>query len=115
MKGIAVTMIREEISLNCSCPDWANMCKHVAAVLYGVGARLDENPTLFFVLRKVNIDELVSKAISQKTETLLKKSGRKSSRVIVNDDISAMFGIDMEAEMGKSTVKEKVKKKATGK
>lgn len=88
----------KEISLNCSCPDWATMCKHVAAVLYGVGARLDENPTLFFILRNVNIDELVAKAIVQKSETLLKKSGRKSGRVIDNDDISAMFGIEMETE-----------------
>ncbi len=87
----------KEISLNCSCPDWANMCKHVAAVLYGVGARLDENPSLFFVLRDVNIDELVSRAVTQKSETLIKKSRRKSGRVIASDDISAMFGIEMEA------------------
>jgi len=85
-----------EISFNCSCPDWANMCKHVAAVLYGIGARLDENPELFFSLRNVNIDQLVSKAIAQNTETLLKKSDKKSKRVIENDDISAMFGINMD-------------------
>lgn len=87
-----------EISLNCNCPDWATMCKHVAAVLYGVGVRLDENPELFFSLRSVNIDELVSKAIAQNTETLLKKSDKKSKRIIKNDDISAMFGIDMDAQ-----------------
>ena len=114
-KGKGLFPSPKEISLNCSCPDWANMCKHVAAVLYGVGARLDENPTLFFVLRNVNIDELVSKAISQKSETLLKKSGKKSSRVIDNDNISAMFGIDMEAEMEKPITKEKTKKKVSGK
>lgn len=95
----------KEISLKCSCPDWATMCKHVAAVLYGVGARLDENPALFFVLRNVNIDELVSKAIAQKSETLLKKSVRKSGRVIDNDDISAMFGIEMESENEKVSQK----------
>jgi len=92
----------KEISLNCSCPDWANMCKHVAAVLYGVGARLDENPELFFSLRNVNIDQLVSKAIAQNTEALLKKSDKKSKRVIENDDISAMFGIDMDIADKKS-------------
>lgn len=43
----------KEIDLACSCPDWADMCKHVAAVLYGVGARLDEKPELFFTLRGV--------------------------------------------------------------
>ncbi len=93
----------KEISLSCSCPDWATMCKHVAAALYGAGARLDENPELFFVLRSVNIDDLVSKAIAQKSETLLKKSGRKSGRVIDHDDISAMFGIEMEAEDEKAS------------
>ncbi len=108
----------KEISLNCSCPDWATMCKHVAAVLYGVGARLDVNPALFFVLRNVNIDELVSKAIAQKSETLLKKSGRKSGRVIADDDISGMFGIDMEGEIEVKTkeplTKEvEIKKKAS--
>ncbi|MCK5515404.1 MAG: hypothetical protein KAI39_00915 [Desulfobulbaceae bacterium] len=45
-----------------SCPDWASMCKHVAATLYGVGARLDEEPALFFTLRQAAIDDLVSQA-----------------------------------------------------
>ncbi|MHB1629392.1 MAG: SWIM zinc finger family protein [Bacilli bacterium] len=93
----------KEISLSCSCPDWATMCKHVAAALYGAGARLDENPELFFVLRNVKIDDLVSKAIAQKSETLLKKSGRKSDRVLERDDISAMFGIEMEEEDEKAS------------
>jgi uncharacterized Zn finger protein len=61
----------KEITMECSCPDWAVMCKHVAAVLYGVGARLDNSPALFFVLRQVNIDDLISKAIAQKSESLL--------------------------------------------
>jgi len=86
----------KEISLNCSCPDWASMCKHVAAALYGVGARLDENPALFFVLRNVNIDDLVSKAIAQKSEALLKKSSKKTKRVIKDDDVSSMFDIELQ-------------------
>src|SRR5438034_4005072 len=49
-----------EIKLNCSCPDWAGMCKHVAAVLYGIGARLDEMPQLLFVLRDVDENELLA-------------------------------------------------------
>src|SRR6202790_1966107 len=49
-----------EIKLSCSCPDWADMCKHVAAVLYGVGARLDEMPRLLFVLRDVYENELLA-------------------------------------------------------
>ena len=48
----------KEIAFQCSCPDWASMCKHVSATLYGVGARLGEDPTLFFILRKVKQDVL---------------------------------------------------------
>lgn len=95
-KGKGLFPSPKEISFSCTCPDWASMCKHVAAALYGVGARLDENPALFFVLRNVNIEELVSKAVTEKSETLLKKSGRKSKRAIKKDDVSAMFGIDIE-------------------
>ncbi|MSR14142.1 MAG: hypothetical protein EXR86_06150 [Gammaproteobacteria bacterium] len=51
-----------EIGMNCSCPDWAEMCKHVAAVLYGVGARLDVRPELFFTLRGVDVAALISAA-----------------------------------------------------
>ena len=52
----------KEIGSNCSCPDWASMCKHVAAVLYGVGARLDVQPELLFRLRRVDAKELVTQA-----------------------------------------------------
>ena len=37
-----------EIEFDCDCPDWAYMCKHVAAVLYGVGSRLDHYPNCSF-------------------------------------------------------------------
>ena len=86
----------KEIMFDCSCPDYATMCKHVAAVLYGIGTRLDENPALFFVLRNVDVDELITKAIVRRSETLLSKSGRKSGRVIEGNDLSAMFGIEMD-------------------
>ena len=52
-----------EIEMDCSCPDWAGLCKHLAAVLYGIGARLDTNPSLFFVLRGVDQNELVSAGV----------------------------------------------------
>src|SRR5690606_20322993 len=55
----------QEIQLQCSCPDWATMCKHVAAVLYGVGARLDDQPELLFVLRQVDHLQLLSQASKQ--------------------------------------------------
>ena len=51
-----------EIKLDCSCPDWADLCKHLAAVLYGVGARLDTQPELLFVLRGVDHLELIGAA-----------------------------------------------------
>jgi len=95
-KGKGLFPNPKEIRFGCSCPDYATMCKHVAAALYGVGTRLDENPALFFVLRNVNMDELISKAIIQKSETLLSKSGRKSGRIIEGNDLSAMFGIEMD-------------------
>ncbi len=85
----------KEINLNCSCPDYASMCKHVAAVLYGIGARLDENPALFFELRDVNINELITEAIVNKSQELIEKSKTKSKRLIKSEDISDMFGIEL--------------------
>ncbi|MBF0327708.1 MAG: hypothetical protein HQL10_00955 [Nitrospirae bacterium] len=86
----------KEIRFNCSCPDWADMCKHVAATLYGVGARLDENPALFFVLRNKEMDELIHRAVLEKAERLISKTPRKGARIIEDADISSVFGIEME-------------------
>lgn len=82
----------KEIHFTCSCPDWASMCKHVAAVLYGIGARLDGQPELLFTLRKVDQQDLIAKAGS-----VLSKTGRRpaSARVLAGDDLAEMFGIDM--------------------
>ncbi len=86
----------KEIKLSCSCPDWADMCKHVAAVLYGVGARLDASPELLFTLRGVDHTELVAKA----SEGLpLAKKPVSSKRVMTGGDLGAIFGVDM-AETG---------------
>jgi uncharacterized Zn finger protein len=81
-----------EITLSCSCPDWASMCKHVAAVLYGIGARLDEQPELVFKLRAVDHAELIVSAA--KGGTLLSPAAA-SARVLDGDDLSALFGLDM--------------------
>lgn len=87
----------EEISFDCSCPDWASMCKHVAAVLYGVGARLDQDPTLFFVLRELDHHDLVSEAVAESKNDLLHKATRKSKRVLDDDTaLSDLFGIDID-------------------
>jgi uncharacterized Zn finger protein len=96
-KGEGLFPAPREIRLSCSCPDWATMCKHVAAVLYGVGVRLDEDPTLFFTLRGVRIEELISEAIRTKTQTLLDKAGTKSRRILEDIDVTEMFGVEMAA------------------
>jgi uncharacterized Zn finger protein len=88
----------KEISFACSCPDWASMCKHVAAALYGVGARLDEDPLLFFTLRQADTEELVARAVQEKTGDLLARAKQKSSKVLGDADLSGLFGIDMDVQ-----------------
>ncbi len=80
----------KEISLHCSCLDWADMCKHVAAVLYGIGNRLDYAPELLFRLRKVDYRELVNKANFKAPVSRSMKS-----KIIKDQDLSEIFGIDI--------------------
>ncbi len=82
-----------EISLDCSCPDWADMCKHVAAALYGVGARLDEKPELLFVLRQVDHMELIERAAAGQVLAPATSSGKKT---IAESDLAEVFGIEMD-------------------
>lgn len=82
-----------EISFTCSCLDYASMCKHVAAVLYGVGARLDESPELLFRLRAVDETELLSDLGSALPDT---RAPRDMARTLVGDDLAELFGLDME-------------------
>lgn len=90
-----------EIELKCSCPDGAWMCKHIAAVLYGVGARLDAEPELLFRLRGVDEKELIARAgAAQAGKALpLAKSAPSASRVLGDADLSEMFGLDMAADV----------------
>ena len=83
-----------EISLDCSCPDWADMCKHVAAALYGVGARLDEKPELLFVLRQVDHLELIEHAAAGQALAPATASGTKT---IAEADLAEVFGIELDA------------------
>ncbi len=83
----------DEIRFSCSCPDWASMCKHVAAVLYGVGARLDDKPELLFLLRKVDAKELLAGAVAGLPVTRKKP---RAGKVLEAADISGIFGIDLE-------------------
>jgi uncharacterized Zn finger protein len=84
-----------EIDLKCSCPDWATMCKHVAAVLYGVGARLDQNPELLFTLRSVNHEELITQA-----GTVADLAGKTATAgpQLAESEISAVFGIELDSQ-----------------
>lgn len=95
-KGSGLFPSPQEITFRCSCPDWAHLCKHVAAVLYGTGARLDTGPKLFFVLRKVEMDDLVRQAVAGTADRLLARASVKSTRVIEGSDLSAVFGIELE-------------------
>lgn len=92
MKNSGLFPSPKEISFDCSCPDWANMCKHVAAVLYGVGARLDDDPSLLFKLRKIDINEIISKSLSDNVDKLLKAKGDKS-RVMDEDEALKIFDL----------------------
>lgn len=85
-----------EIELSCSCPDWASMCKHVAAALLGIGARLDEDPILLFRLRQVEIGGLISQAAQERARKLLEKAKNKSARVLDDADLAGLFGIEIE-------------------
>ena len=82
----------KDILFTCSCPDWASMCKHVAAVLYGIGARLDHQPELLFTLRKVDQQDLIAKAGSDLAQ---KRKAPAGAKVLASDDLSEMFGIEM--------------------
>ena len=84
--------LQKEISFDCSCPDFASMCKHIAAVFYGIGSRLDLEPELLFMLRKVDHMELVNNV------TIATKS-KKSAKTIQNQDLSELFGIDIDDDI----------------
>jgi len=81
-----------EIKLSCSCPDWADMCKHVAAALYGVGARLDQKPQLLFVLRGVDENELIAGAGQDLTLT---KAAPGAAKMLNDSNVAALFGLEM--------------------
>jgi uncharacterized Zn finger protein len=99
----------KEITLSCSCPDGAYMCKHVAATLYGVGARLDQAPEFFFMLRQVDQAELLARAnaADMLTGTRSESSGRKR---IASNALASVFGIELDD--GPPAAKKSARKKA---
>ena len=84
----------KDIQLECSCLDWATMCKHVAAVLYGVGARLDAQPELLFTLRRVDANDLVTQAAELSVNT---KKTPARGKVLDDSQLADVFGIEMDS------------------
>jgi len=84
----------KEISFRCDCPDWAGMCKHIAAVMYGVGARLDASPDLLFTLRGVDHQELI--AVDTEAAVSVATSSGKSKKLAASN-LSDVFGIDLDS------------------
>lgn len=117
-RGTGLFPTPDEIDFSCSCPDSASMCKHVAATLYGIGARLDEDPGLFFKLRKVRVEDLVSQAVAETSQNLLEKAAKKTPRVMDDMDLSDVFGIDLDTGEGPPdsgpAITKKMRKKTSG-
>ena len=84
--------LSSEIKLACDCPDWAEMCKHIAAVLYGIGARLDHQPELLFLLRNVDHETLITAELDIASAT----TGQGKGRRLAATDLSDMFGIEVD-------------------
>ena len=84
----------KEIDLDCSCPDWADLCKHVAASLYGVGAKLDQNPALLFLLRGVDPADLISKASA--AEAVRQTAATADGAPVMSEtEVADVFGIEL--------------------
>jgi uncharacterized Zn finger protein len=110
--GIGLFPAPKEITFNCSCPDWASMCKHVAAVLYGVGARLDQQPESLFALRRVDASDLVS----QVGAGLPKSRKRPATGKVLDDALVAdVFGIEMAEDYPPAKPAAVLKKPSAGK
>ena len=93
----------KEIKFSCSCPDSASMCKHIAAVLYGIGARLDQSPELLFSLRQVDAKDLVTQASAAMPKTSKTPTRHK---VLADTSLADVFGIELaEAPVLKKPVK----------
>jgi uncharacterized Zn finger protein len=84
-----------EIKFDCSCPDWAGMCKHVAAVFYGIGARLDQSPELLFTLRQVDPLALLAHATQHLEQQPLGGNAPKSSKRLAAPGLAALFNLEL--------------------
>lgn len=98
----------KEIKIHCSCPDYADVCKHVAAVFYGIGSKFDVNPELLFILRQVNHEELI--IMDNALEALIKDDGKLSKPSLSHDQLSDIFGIDIDVS---KTISDQLSHKGT--
>src|SRR6185437_3848449 len=89
----------DEIKMKCSCPDWATMCKHVAAVMYGIGAHLDHSPELLFTLRKVDHLELIE-SVGDGGAISAGSTDDPSRKTLAAEDLSDVFGIELDGGTG---------------
>jgi len=97
-QGDGLFPVSKDIRFDCSCPDGAYMCKHVAAVLYGIGARFDSKPELLFILRQVDPAELLSQAGSG-----VVTASAAGERTLAGDDVGALFGLEMDGSVAAAT------------
>jgi uncharacterized Zn finger protein len=102
-----------EVGFRCSCPDFAHMCKHIAATLYGVGARLDERPELLFTLRGVDHMELV--AAAGDVGRIVEGGARGAHETIDAADVADVFGIELAAPVEPPAASKSSKKCAKSK
>lgn len=108
----------KEIHMKCSCPDSAGVCKHLAAVMYGIGTRLDSSPEMFFTLRSVDMQELISAASKTATAPI---EGKQKKSALADEDLSELFGVDIEVapppapQAKRATAKSKAKPKPAAK
>ncbi|MEA4889408.1 MAG: hypothetical protein VB070_08085 [Clostridiaceae bacterium] len=88
-----------QIHFACDCPDWADLCKHAAAVLYGIGARLDHEPELFFLMRHLRIEDFVSAAVARHARDLTQTADEHSERIMELSDpqLAALFHYETES------------------
>ena len=106
-QGDGLFPVPKDVHFDCSCPDGAYMCKHVAAVLYGIGARLDSKPELLFTLRQVDAAELLSEAGSG-----VVTAPAAGERTLAGDDVGALFGLEMDVVTAAATAAPKKRQAA---
>lgn len=91
-----------EIHFYCSCPDSSRICKHIAAVLYAIGSRLDDDPFLFFSLRGIDVKEFAGRIIKKEAARIWQgvESKLDKERVISEDEARHLFGYEIPPECG---------------